>query len=265
MGSPVNEAWRWEDETQHPAEITRPFLMQATEVTQAQWSQMRWEGAVVTNPSNFYAGEGAGTRPVERVNWYEALAYCNWLSTSAGLPECYELANCTNTPGKDMECSTAGLRAGQGWTSVVECPGYRLPTEAEWEYAARATTTAATYAGDLDAGHLLCEQPNPALDGIAWFCGNAQGWPHPVGEKDPNSWGLHDMLGNIWEWCGDWYGDYPAAPPADYVGPPEGSNRVLRGGAWGYLAQYVRAAYRRSYGPGERSVYFGFRPLRSLP
>ena len=127
---------------------------------------------------------------------------------------------------------------------------YRLPTEAEWEYACRAGTTGERY-GDLGA--------------IAWYADNSGQTTHPVGQKQPNAWGLYDMNGNVWQWCQDWYGDYPGGSVTDPQGASSGSIRVLRGGCWFFDASYVRSAYRLYYVPGARRLDLGFRLLRTLP
>jgi len=158
----------------------------------------------------------------------------------------------------------------------------RLPMEAEWEYACRAGTTTATWAGDLK---IVGENHAPVLDDIAWYGGNSgkdfdlpKGWdssswpnkqyPHTqagtrvVGMKAPNPLGLRDMLGNVWEWCADWYGTYDTSPAVDPTGPAVGSDRVLRGGAWIYTARFVRAACRGAVVPGLRGANLGFRLAR---
>ena len=135
------------------------------------------------------------------------------------------------------------------------CKGYRLPTEAEWEYAARAGTKTAYYNGD-DVSK---------LDQIAWY---NEGWndgsTHSVGKKKANSWSLYDMSGNVWEWCWDWYGSnyYKSSPMKDPKGPDSGSARVLHGGSWRYSASYLRSAFRKYIGPGSRN--FSFRLVRSV-
>jgi len=126
----------------------------------------------------------------------------------------------------------------------------RLPTEAEWEYACRAGTTGTRY-GELHK--------------IAWYNGNSDGKTHPVGTKAPNAWGLYDMLGNVWEWCQDWYGDYPSGSVAGPTGPSTGSGRVFRGGSWSNGTRYQRAAYRGSDSSGHRYHDLGFRLTRSVP
>ncbi len=122
-----------------------------------------------------------------------------------------------------------------------------MPTEAEWEYAARAGTTG-DHAGDLDA--------------MGWYDKNSGSKTHPVGQKAPNKWGLYDMHGNVWEWVEDWYGDYPSEAVTDPTGPETGSYRVIRGGGFGNSAGSARSAYRGSYAPGARGRDLGFRLLR---
>ena len=191
------------DETQHTVTITRAFCMKATEVTQGEW-----QAEMGDNPSSF---QGCGPNcPVEQVNWDDAVLYANALSRREGLAECY------------VGSTFAGLT----------CTGYRLPTEAEWEYAARAGTTGGSY-GELDA--------------VGWYNVNSGGSTHAVGGKTANSFGLYDMLGNVWEWTGDWYGTYPGTL-TDPTGPTTGSYRVVRGGSWITTAPGARAAYR----------YYGF-------
>jgi hypothetical protein len=138
--------------------------------------------------------------------------------------------------------------------------GARLPTEAEWEYACRAGTKTSTYAGELE---ILETGEAPLADEIAWYSKNTGGGTHPVAQKRPNRWGLYDMLGNVWEWCADyWQARYPARLVEDPTGPDEGSLRVIRGGAWGEYARIVRCASRYAHAPGDRYEYLGFRLAR---
>jgi formylglycine-generating enzyme required for sulfatase activity len=221
MGSPRSEEGRLHSEAQHAVTLTRGFCLMATEVTQGQW-----QAVMGRNPSRFTSC-GASC-PVETVSWDDAVAYANRKSQAEGLQPCYE-----------------------GSTFVgVGCTGYRLPTEAEWEYAARAGTTGARH-GSLDA--------------VAWHVGNSGRTTHPVGQKQANAWGLYDMLGNVWEWTSDWYGSYPGGAVTDPVGASRGSTRVLRGGSWLDRANYARAANRYNCGPDCRNDFFGFRLARSLP
>jgi formylglycine-generating enzyme required for sulfatase activity len=142
----------------------------------------------------------------------------------------------------------------------LDCQGYRLPTEAEWEYAARAGTQTAFHTGGIT--DTVCNDPN--LDAAGWYCGNSGDRTHRVGEKQANAWGLYDMHGNVFEWVQDWYAEYPAGAAVDPVGPAAGVYRVTRGGPWGSNAQYARAADRNGYSPVNRGNYIGFRPARSL-
>jgi formylglycine-generating enzyme required for sulfatase activity len=249
MGSPVNEAGRGNDETRHQVTLTRAFALKATEVTQGEWFAV-----MGTRPSRF-AGCGDDC-PVERVSWYAAVAYCNALSLSEGLPRCY-----ADGGGADYDAADANSDTRPTWRNGLDCQGYRLPTEAEWEYAARAGTVEASYNGPV--GNVDCGF-DASLDPIAWYCGNSGDTTHPVGRKRANPWGLYDMLGNVSEWSWDWYAAYPAGAAQDPQGPAAGGSRVVRGGAWYDYARYVRAAYRISNTPDGRISFLGFRAARSL-
>ena len=251
MGSPEGELGRSLDETQHQVTLTRAYEIMTTEVTQGMWQSL-----MGNNPSHFAA---CGVNcPVESVNWWEAVAYANAMSRAAGLPECFVLQGCTNTAGTDLRCTGVSVNSSGG--NPYACTGYRLPTEAEWEFAARAGTTGATYQGELTA--IYCDDSR--LLSIAWFCGNADRQTHPVGVLSPNAWGLYDMLGNVNEWTWDWYGDYPGSV-TDPIGPSTSWDRVRRGGGWNGYASRTRAARRSSIGPFGRYYDLGFRLARSLP
>ena len=256
MGSPTDEVGResnFVDETQHEVTLTRGFEMTVTEVTQGQF-----EGLLGYNPSQFTA---CGTQcPVEGINFYEALAYANLASEEQGLPACYELGDIVC--GDDSAGSAPDYCRENGFISSAtvtvtaetpyECAGFRLPTEAEWEWAARAgTTTVFSDGGTLDEAHIDCVTPFH-LTQIAWYCGNGGGTTHPVGLKDVNPWGLHDMHGNIHEWTWDWYAEYPAGPVSDPSGPEAGTQRTFRSGAWGDSARYSRSATRSQMEPNFR-------------
>jgi formylglycine-generating enzyme required for sulfatase activity len=133
--------------------------------------------------------------------------------------------------------------------------GFRLPTEAEWEYACRAGSTTAYAFGDGEAN----------LGEYAWYAANSANNTHPVGEKKANAWDLLDMHGNVWEWCADWYGPYGAGDQKDPVGPPDGQDRVLRGGSWLDSPMFCRSANRHLFAPGSRFSCLGFRVARPLP
>ncbi|QOV90949.1 formylglycine-generating enzyme family protein [Humisphaera borealis] len=167
--------------------------------------------AVMGNNPSCFKGDDL---PVEQVSWDDAVAFCTKLSQKEGKK-------------------------------------YRLPTEAEWEYACRAGKSG-SYAG------------TGRLDDMGWYRDNSGDKTHPVGQKTQNDWGLHDMHGNVHEWCNDWYGDYPANPVTDPQGPVGGRSRVLRGGSWGISFLGCRSGSRTGYAPGGRVDFIGFRLLLEL-
>jgi len=243
MGSPEDEPGRDDDEgPRHPVTITRGFWLADTPCTQAFWQAVMGD-----NPSNFKSSD----RPVEQVSWEDVQRFLAALEEH--LPGC----------------------------------GASLPTEAEWEYACRAGSTGAIYTGDIA---ILGQNNAPALDPIAWYGGNsgvdpdlATGWDsadwpekqyphsragtHPVARKDPNPWGLYDMLGNVWEWCADGKRAYTTEPQIDPLGEPgegDAALRAVRGGSWGGDARWVRSAFRGAAHPGSAVIILGFRlSLRS--
>jgi len=237
MGSPADEPGRDEDELLHQVRITRGYWF-----FDSACPQWLWESVMGGNPSRFRDAD----RPVEQVSW--------------------------------DNCQEFLLRLNELLGSGVN---FRLPSEAEWEYACRAGTSSALYTGGLT---LVGANNGPELDGIAWYGGNSgvgydleesydgSDWPEKqyefsscgsrrVKSKGCNSWGLYDMLGNVWEWCGDWYGDYDVEQSEDPFGASSGSVRVVRGGGWDSGARYVRAAFRARDVPGHDDFFLGFRPL----
>jgi formylglycine-generating enzyme required for sulfatase activity len=222
MGSPPTEAGRNADEgPQHRVTISRPFYMGVFEVTQEQYEQITHR-----NPSRFNRSNGGGpNHPVETVSWNDAVEFCRKLSALA-----------------------SERRAGRV---------YRLPTEAEWEYAARAGTSS-PYFYDVSK-----------MDDYAWHTGNSGGKTHEVGRRQPNPWGLYDISGNVWEWCADYKENYPDAGLAvDPSGPKTGSSRVFRGGCWmSSRREWLRTAHRSLFGVGpERAqANIGFRVVCDAP
>ena len=198
---------------ERPAHTVRvsAFCIDATEVTQKSF-----EALMGRNPAKFVGPD----RPVERVSWYAAIQYCNARSLKEGLRPCYDL--------KTLACD-------------FSADGYRLPTEAEWEYACRAGTRTRFSFGDDPGGLAAC----------GWLKENAARTTHPVRQKPPNPWGLYDMHGNVAEWCNDFYGPgYGAAAEAvDPRGPASGTERVLRGGSWSSGAEACRSSARVRRGP----------------
>jgi len=222
MGSPANEPGRANNEgPQHQVTLSS-FYMEKFPVTQAAYQEING-----TNPSSF---KGPNL-PVEQVSWFDAIDYCNKRSVKEGLTPAYAVT------GNSVR-----------WNR--EADGYRLPTEAEWEYACRAGTRTPFYSG-------------ASVSDAGWHSGNSGARTRPVGEKIPNAWGLYDMHGNVLEWCWDWLGDYTSQAQIDPAGPAAGANRVYRGGCWRFEAHQARSAYRFGNHPNLRTFLAGFRVVRS--
>jgi formylglycine-generating enzyme required for sulfatase activity len=252
MGSPPGELGHSLSEgPQHEVVITRPFYMKTTEVTQKEWMSL-----MGNNPSH-YPDCGLDC-PVEVVSWWDAVTYGNAISRALGLPECYELSSCVGTPGQPGYSCLDVVFTG------LDCPGYRLPTEAEWEYAYRAGRTTAFYNGGITA--IECDPIDISLYDIGWYCSNSMDRTHPAGLKIANAWGLYDMAGNVGEWTWDrsWR-DYSTETVTDPLGPDDGTYRVVRGGNYVDGAVFCRAASRYNGPPGGRSSGSGFRLVRSGP
>jgi len=207
------------DATPHQA-FVGPYYMDKFLVTQGQYQRIMGD-----NPSRWKGDKN----PVEQVRWSDAVKFCNKRSELEGLQPCYDLKT---------------------WQCNFEANGYRLPTEAEWEFACRAGSATEYFFGDTPS----------KLGEYAWFEKNSGGRPHPVGQKRPNALGLYDICGNVWQWCNDFYAVdyYPQAPRENPRGPKTAQTKVVRGGAWRFSDDNCRAGYRYNENPGYADVCFGY-------
>ena len=212
--------------------VVSSFYIDKYPVTQEEYKRV-----MEKNPSRWKAAKN----PVEQVRWSDAVRYCNARSRLEKLQPCYDL---------------------QTWQCDFSANGYRLPTEAEWEYACRAGTKTAYFFGNAPL----------KLKDYAWFDENSGAKPRPVAQKQPNPWGLYDMYGNVWEWCHDFYqvDYYQESPEENPKGPGAGETKVVRGGAWKFSADSCRSGYRYNEAPGYADVCFGydiygFRCVRNAP
>ena len=216
------------DEKEHKVTLSRSFYIGKYEVTQDLYNEIMGE-----NPSSFQ--DCGGRCPVENVSWYDAIEFLNKLSDKDGFEKCY-----------------SRRRRGRSITfKGLDCEGYRLPTEAEWEYAARGGGEKYKYAGSNNVSE------------VAWYDGNREKGTRSVGKKNANGFGLYDMRGNVLEWVWDCYGDYEEQAVTDPLGPDSPSFRVCRGGGWSGSAWLVRVSSRDRRDPSYRDNYLGFRISRT--
>ncbi len=227
MGFPASDRTKQSDRPQHRVEISQPFLLGVFPVTQDEYVRIMGQ-----NPSQFI---GNGRRPVETISWFHAVTFCNLLSEKEGLPLCYKI--------------------GSKKVSIIGNTGYRLPTEAEWEYACRAGTTTKWSFGDDES----------LLHQYAWYKNNAGGETHPVGDLKPNAWGLYDMLGNLHEFCWDWKDRLSEDSVVDPTGPADGFVRVYRGGCFkSHSNVEFQSAYSGEVMPHAPQPVIGFRIAKTL-
>ena len=256
MGSPTGEADRDSDEKQHWRQIGRRYAIGTKSVTVAEFKLfLKAHREVKHLYTEKYSPDRDG--PIISVTWYEAAQYCRWLSEQEGFPE--EEMIYPNVAV--IEKSKDGLTPLRLPENHLKRKGYRLPTEAEWEYACRAGTQTSRY----------CGSSLELLPPYAWYINNSQGRTWPVGQKKPNDLGLFDINGNVWNWCQNPWADYPAST----TGPVEDKEcikdvlydntkgRALRGASFRSHVSDVRASYRNDARPAERSDAIGFRVART--
>jgi len=224
MGSPPNELYRGEDEVQHQVTITMPFYIQTTEVTLKQWRTLMGKRF-------FGRKKGSPEMPVVKVSWYDCMDFI-----------------------KKLNARSEGT--------------YRLPTEAEWEYACRSgTTTAYSWGNTIDCKKAMYHN-NTLKENLCGDYVKSRGFPSnqpaPVKSYQPNAWGIYDMHGNVWEWCQDWFGDYPKGSVTDPRGPDSGSDKVRRGGSWYRFGAYCRSANRTYTNPSAKFKTTGFRLVMEI-
>jgi formylglycine-generating enzyme required for sulfatase activity len=233
-----------DSEASPPHQVTlSAFYMGKYEVTQAQYQEV-----MGINPSDFISDPAAGDiqrrRPVEMVTWYDAVEFCNKLSKREGRTPVYTISGRTPATGSIIIAEV---------TANWNANGYRLPTDAEWEYACRAGTTTAYNTG------------NTISNNTGWYNANSGGKTHEVGKKPPNAWGLYDMHGNVFEWCWNMFETYTSnakTNPTGSEGTAPGLHRVIRGGFWGTDEDFMRSANRVRYTPGDGRSITGFRIVR---
>ena len=233
MGSHIGEKYRNTDESQHTVYVS------SFKIGKFQITQKEYMAVMEANPSNFI-GEDL---PVENVSWFDAIEFCNKLSKMQGLKPYYSI--------------------NKEEIKILGGNGYRLPTEAEWEYTCRATTTTPfTYGYFLNSTMANFNGNHPYDSGVDVNRNKTA----PVGIFKPNKFGIYDMHGNVWEWCWDWYGEdyYKVSPLNNPIGPQTGINRVVRGGGWDFLGQHLRSASRSEFHPSFKSSYVGFRIAKNL-
>ena len=262
QGSPPDEPCRMEMEAQFTHTLTLAMSVMETEVTRQMWADLRAvQPTLPADPTD--AAHGAGmTNPVQSVTWYEAVLYANLLAAQQGLTRCYYTDAGFTTPVTASNYTTGPFYCD------FNANGYRLPTEGEWEYFCRAGATTPFWIPEPNYNSGNCAACTsgllPNLESAAVFCANNPGGTAAVATKEANPWGLYDTHGNVWEWCWDWFGDYPSGSATDYRGAAAGSRRMNHGGGWNTGPNGCRSDHRGNYYPDGRLDHLGFRLVRSL-
>jgi formylglycine-generating enzyme len=242
--------------------LTHAFRIQAHEVTRSAWLKLGLRDPMKRDSNACRAADC----PVDNVTWFEAAAYANALSRREQLPACYELAECDGQLGAGLSCK----RASSTTPSIYDCRGYRLPSDSEWEYAARAGTDTAFFTGPVRALSTFgaCEA-DPALERAGWYCHNAGGRAHPVGTRAPNALGLYDTAGNVAEWVNDWTTGRAPSVDADPgaaldIAGAEHAGRTYRGGNYRAWSTLCRASFQGTGSWNRHAPGVGFRLARTL-
>ena len=240
------------DDTATNTSYVDAFYMSDTEITRYQFTSVTG----LDDPSDTNVSTGTDD-PVQYVNWYHALVFCNKLSMLEGLTPVYTISSSTD-PDDWGAVPTSNDTTWNAVTVNWTASGYRLPTEMEWMWAAMGAVNGTTGYTKAFAG----STGSNVLGDYAWTSENSSGTTHPVGTKLPNELGLYDMSGNVWDWCWDWYADYPTGNQDNYTGVASGGSRVLRGGSWDDDASYASVASRLAGGTSYQGYFIGFRVVR---
>ncbi|MGB3975587.1 MAG: formylglycine-generating enzyme family protein [bacterium] len=262
QGSPDEEPCRGSYEAQFTHILTRNLAVMETEVSRQMWADLKSvQGTLPDDPTNTYYSPSMN-HPVQEITWYESVLFANLLSLANGFTRCYY-----TDAGYTISVTASNYTTGPFYCNF-NANGYRLPTEGEWEYFCRAGTSGSFSCYEPNYNPSNCDSCTPGthltLLQYSVYCANNPGKAEVVGSKLPNPWNLRDVHGNVWEWCWDWYADYPTGTVTDYVGPGSGSRRISRGGSWYSSARSCRSAFRNWGTPSGSYNNLGFRLVRTV-